>query len=87
MAVPRRKSSAYDGRNAAGLIRDALCVGEPNMQREIEFFYFIGSTYSYLSVARAEARAAQDGVARPSRAPGASAAARASTGPAGTGTS
>ena len=33
------------------------------MQRQIEFFYFIGSTYSYLSVARAEARAAQDGVA------------------------
>ncbi len=33
------------------------------MQREIEFFYFIGSTYSYLSVTRAEARAAQDGVA------------------------
>lgn len=32
------------------------------MQRRIEFFYFIGSTYSYLSVARGDARAAQEGV-------------------------
>jgi 2-hydroxychromene-2-carboxylate isomerase len=30
--------------------------------RQIEFFYFIGSTYSYLSVARAEDIAAQQGV-------------------------
>ena len=32
------------------------------MQRQIQFFYFIGSTYSYLSIARAEALAAQAGV-------------------------
>ena len=32
------------------------------MTRQIEFFYFIGSTYSYLSVARAEDIAAQQGV-------------------------
>lgn len=30
-----------------------------SMQREIEFFYFIGSTYSYLSVMRAEPLAEQ----------------------------
>jgi len=33
------------------------------MHRQIEFFYFIGSTYSYLSVARAEALAAREGIA------------------------
>jgi 2-hydroxychromene-2-carboxylate isomerase len=32
------------------------------MQHPIEFFYFIGSTYSYLSVMRAEALAAREGV-------------------------
>lgn len=32
------------------------------MQRQIQFFYFIGSTYSYLSVVRAEAQATQAGV-------------------------
>ena len=32
------------------------------MPRQIDFFYFIGSTYSYLSVMRAEALAAQSGV-------------------------
>lgn len=33
------------------------------MQPRIEFFYFLGSTYSYLSVTRADALAAQEGVA------------------------
>lgn len=33
------------------------------MQHQIEFFYFIGSTYSYLSVMRAQALAAKEGVA------------------------
>ena len=32
------------------------------MRRSIEFFYFIGSTYSYLSVTRAEALAARQGI-------------------------
>jgi 2-hydroxychromene-2-carboxylate isomerase len=32
------------------------------MSRQIEFFFFIGSTYSYLSVCRADAAAAQAGV-------------------------
>jgi len=32
------------------------------MSRRIDFFYFIGSTYSYLSVSRADALAAQSGV-------------------------
>ncbi|MBS1176887.1 MAG: DsbA oxidoreductase [Proteobacteria bacterium] len=32
------------------------------MRRPIEFFYFIGSTYSYLSVTRAEALAARQGI-------------------------
>ena len=33
------------------------------MHHQIEFFYFIGSTYSYLSVTRAESLAAQAGIA------------------------
>ena len=32
------------------------------MHRQVEFFYFIGSTYSYLSVTRAEALAAREGI-------------------------
>ncbi len=32
------------------------------MQRQVEFFYFIGSTYSYLSVTRAEAVGARAGI-------------------------
>ncbi|MBK9235262.1 MAG: 2-hydroxychromene-2-carboxylate isomerase [Rhodoferax sp.] len=32
------------------------------MQREMDFFYFIGSTYSYLSVVRAQALADQAGI-------------------------
>ena len=37
-------------------------AGERRMQRQLQFFYFIGSTYSYLSVARAEPLASQAGV-------------------------
>lgn len=37
-------------------------INEPRMNHQIEFFFFIGSTYSYLSVARAEERAALEGV-------------------------
>jgi 2-hydroxychromene-2-carboxylate isomerase len=32
------------------------------MGRQLEFYFFIGSTYSYLSVSRADARAAQAGI-------------------------
>jgi 2-hydroxychromene-2-carboxylate isomerase len=32
------------------------------MRRQMDFFFFIGSTYSYLSVARADALAAQAGI-------------------------
>jgi 2-hydroxychromene-2-carboxylate isomerase len=35
---------------------------EPNMRHQIEFFYFIGSTYTHLSVSRAEALAERDGI-------------------------
>ena len=60
MAVPRRKSSAYDGRKRGRPHPGTPLCGRAEHATRDRVLHFI-STYSHLSVTRAEARAARDG--------------------------